>query len=374
MKFPRRSDLNVGDHVLVKNHKQNTSETGIINNILTKSEQHPQGILVKLKSKTIARVQEKLDDRHDKPNDTSFEINQETAKDDYKTIWAAIQATKKSVTLEERRKSDPNAYNKWTETEEEELIQKFILNPTHHSIEKLSEELGRSKGGIRARLTKKGLLDLNGNIIKLLSNPKIEIRLKTSESNINQFVKLGDDKFPQKIFPKNKIPKDEDDQNEFKSSHHTPIGDVSKFKNNQKGLANISNNLKMEVALTISALANKKGGRLFIGVNDDGNPIGLDGDLKKFNGNFDSYRRHVIDGLSKFFPNDKPFLTSINWYIGEDKKFLVAEVGSGIKPIYLTFKNEKKLYVRNGPESELYTNPDDIIEYIKVRFPDTLSL
>ena len=82
----------------------------------------------------------------------------------------------------------------------------------------------------------------------------------------------------------------------------------------------------------------------------------------------------IFKCLSKFFPNDKPFLTSINWYIGEDKKFLVAEVGSGLKQIYLTFKNEKRLYVRNGPESELYTNPDDIIEYIKVRFPDTLSL
>ena len=100
MKFPRRSELNVGDHVLVKNHKQNTSETGIINNILTKSEQHPQGILVKLRSKTIARVQKKIDDRRDKADDTSFEINQETVNLEANNTMAIVLAATPNISVD----------------------------------------------------------------------------------------------------------------------------------------------------------------------------------------------------------------------------------------------------------------------------------
>jgi hypothetical protein len=57
--------------------------------------------------------------------------------------------------LEERRRKHPNLYAKWTAEEESELIERFRFGATFGEI---ARELGRTVGGVKARLVRLGEL------------------------------------------------------------------------------------------------------------------------------------------------------------------------------------------------------------------------
>jgi hypothetical protein len=57
--------------------------------------------------------------------------------------------------LTERRKKHPNLYAKWTDEDDERLRE---LHGTGSSVADLADDLGRSHGGVTARLVKLGLL------------------------------------------------------------------------------------------------------------------------------------------------------------------------------------------------------------------------
>jgi uncharacterized Zn finger protein (UPF0148 family) len=58
-------------------------------------------------------------------------------------------------TMEQIKKESPNAYNKWTKQEEEQLTK---LYSEGKKIQEIAIQLQRQQGGIRARLQKTGLI------------------------------------------------------------------------------------------------------------------------------------------------------------------------------------------------------------------------
>lgn len=66
------------------------------------------------------------------------------------------------------------------------------------------------------------------------------------------------------------IPEREDAHNEFKETFSVPVSGGK------------SNDVKMEAVIAVAALANAEGGRLFVGVHDDGKAVGLKKDLKQY--------------------------------------------------------------------------------------------
>ncbi len=70
--------------------------------------------------------------------------------------WRASVKEKAGTPMKERRKTNANAYKKWTSSEDQELQDRFA---EHQSIKKMSEEMGRNKGAIYSRLKKLGLAD-----------------------------------------------------------------------------------------------------------------------------------------------------------------------------------------------------------------------
>ena len=66
------------------------------------------------------------------------------------------------------------------------------------------------------------------------------------------------------------VPEDEDSSNEFKSSFRADIDRLTKGD----GRIVSSKSVEKEISITISAMANKEGGELFIGINDDGGHLG----------------------------------------------------------------------------------------------------
>lgn len=57
--------------------------------------------------------------------------------------------------LDKKRKTNPNAYKKWTDAEDRELQDRYA---EHQTVKRMSEEMGRNKGAIYSRLKKLGLV------------------------------------------------------------------------------------------------------------------------------------------------------------------------------------------------------------------------
>jgi len=132
---------------------------------------------------------------------------------------------------------------------------------------------------------------------------------------------------------------------------------------------------KEEIILkTISAFNNGKGGKLFIGVSDKGEPIGLDDDYKslKINTN-DKFQIHLRNVFNEEFGKDfTANQIKIEFPIVNEIEICEITVKKGIEPLYcrITDKNGRKspkLFVRNGNSSTEFETPE-AISYIKKRF------
>lgn len=70
--------------------------------------------------------------------------------------WRFSGQEKSRTTLKEKRQNNANAYKKWTKAEDQELRDRYAENQT---IKRISQEMGRNRGAIYARLEKLGLRD-----------------------------------------------------------------------------------------------------------------------------------------------------------------------------------------------------------------------
>lgn len=123
------------------------------------------------------------------------------------------------------------------------------------------------------------------------------------------------------------------------------------------------NRMEHEVLKTIVAFMNSKGGTLFIGVNDDGEVIGLDGD--NFS-NEDKLLLH-LDNLiksklgSSFFSKITTTISGLG-----SKRFLAVKCGASKEPVFL--KNDKEeFYIRANASSHALP-PSEMLKYIKEHF------
>lgn len=135
------------------------------------------------------------------------------------------------------------------------------------------------------------------------------------------------------------IPEREDQFNEFKETFSVPTKEQSHF-----------NDIRCEVVKTVAAFANAEGGRLFIGVNDDGRVTGLKKDLDKNEKSPDKLESAIRDYLGSMLdvPVDMRFAFS-----GDD--YLVIEVDR-LKSdwVYMKYKNKSGQFaVRRGNESPI---------------------
>lgn len=132
---------------------------------------------------------------------------------------------------------------------------------------------------------------------------------------------------------------------------------------------------KEEIILkAISAFNNGKGGKLFIGVSDKGEPLGLDNDYKslKINSN-DKFQIHLRNLFNEEFGKD--FTASqikIEFPIIDEKEICEITIKKGNKPQYCRIMDKNgrkspKFFVRNGNTSTELETPE-AISYIKKRF------
>lgn len=132
---------------------------------------------------------------------------------------------------------------------------------------------------------------------------------------------------------------------------------------------------KMEeiIMKSISAFSNGEGGSLIIGVDDDGDVLGLERDYRSLGGSRDEFELHLRNLLNKNF--GKVFSTTnikVSFYSIEEMDICKIDIPKGNKPLYLNIIDKnglrlEKFYVRSGNTSQ-ELGLSEISEYIQSRF------
>jgi uncharacterized repeat protein (TIGR03833 family) len=178
-----------------------------------------------------------------------------------------------------------------------------------------------------------------------------------------------------KIILKSNVPKSEDKFNEFKKTFQIDskekefrlAGNTAVADGRKKEQKKIEHDIKKEISIAVSAFGNTIGGKLFIGVDDGGNVVGLDDDLKSYDDSFDKFTREVQKSIDDF-TKDSVFANEIIISIGEDNSFLQLEVlPFRQNPIYVHDKELEEFYIRGFGTSKKLTTKH-AVNYIKKNF------
>ena len=120
--------------------------------------------------------------------------------------------------------------------------------------------------------------------------------------------------------------------------------------------------IEHEALKTVAGFLNKRGGSLLIGVEDDGNVIGIDAD--KFP-NPDKFCLHFKNLLSEAISDGVDYV-SYKVLPHEGKKLLFVECEKSLKPIFMKnrLNRQEEFYVRRGPSTECLSTRE-AVEYIQ---------
>jgi len=115
---------------------------------------------------------------------------------------------------------------------------------------------------------------------------------------------------------------------------------------------------------TIAAFLNSSGGRLVIGVADDGSPVGIEAD--RFPSE-DKMSLHLVNLLNARIGAEQMMFVHPRFEDYNGGRVLVVECRPSRSPVYLKDGDSERFYIRTGPStSEL--QPRQIVAYIAQRF------
>jgi len=336
--LPTNDDIEIGDKVMIERKKEQGTGSlteGIVKKILTSGNSHPYGIKVELENGETGRVKKlslepfnvlKILDRHFMKEDLQdilldFDLPYSKNKEDLlnlifqnKTVFA-------------------------------KAVKELVNNLDKEELVEICEECNfNSKGKVK---------ELREIIMKnFISTPESNSSNQSASKTVIKSDVI--------------IPKDEDTWNEFKSTYRL---DLNRFEKGD-GTKIQSKDVEKEIPVTISAMANKEGGILFIGVDDDGNVLGLENDYELLNLNDDKFQRMIWETIKKFIENmayvSKLQVSLIN---KESKKICIIKIPPADEPIFVHDDRIQESYVRIGSRSEKF-NPSDFLKHCKTRFKE----
>ena len=192
----------------------------------------------------------------------------------------------------------------------------------------------------------------------------LQERRKKLASELNEFLKnlTTIEETEEEVSIEDLITEGESNELEFKSS--------LRWDYKQE---NVNRELESVILKSISSFANSDGGKLIIGVDDDGNVLGLDHDYASLKGNSDEFELHLRNLVNKSFgKNIAASGISITFHKIEVSEICLIDVSPWNKPLYLEVmdkngKKSKKFYIRSGNSSQ-ELELDEISEYINARF------
>jgi DNA-binding response OmpR family regulator len=137
------------------------------------------------------------------------------------------------------------------------------------------------------------------------------------------------------------IAEGENDRTEFKSTLRWSL------KENK-----IDHGVEIAWLKTIAAFLNSDGGRLVIGVDDRGVPLGITADAFE---NEDKYLLHVNNRLQQHLGAEHAANVRFGLYPSGSIKVLLVECSPASKPVFLVDAGQESFYVRAGPGTRKLT-------------------
>ena len=137
----------------------------------------------------------------------------------------------------------------------------------------------------------------------------------------------------------------------------------------------INKALEEVIMKSIAAFSNTEGGRLFIGITNDGEIIGLEHDYSTLRQpNRDFFELHLRTLIETYYGN--AFSAEgirIDFVTHEGKDICIVYIRKGREPVYTKITNkqgakEEKFYIRVGNSSREIANASEIIAYVKKHF------
>lgn len=123
---------------------------------------------------------------------------------------------------------------------------------------------------------------------------------------------------------------------------------------------------RMEHAVlkTLAGFLNANGGRLFIGVDDNGNPVGLEADGFS---NEDRMNLHLYNIINDSMGKDAGTAVHVNFDEFNGKRVMVVRCDRSSFRVFVKDGNTDRFYVRTGPATNELSG-DQMVNYIKHRF------
>ncbi len=140
-------------------------------------------------------------------------------------------------------------------------------------------------------------------------------------------------------------------------------------------LQKVNPKLEDVIIKSIAAFSNGQGGTLLIGVRDNGETAGLEGDFNSLKKNdSDYFEIHLRNLLKQHF--GIPFITQnliIEFPVIDAREICAIRIAEGTEPIYITTTDKhgnktERFYVRSGNSSQEIQSLKEINEYISRRF------
>jgi hypothetical protein len=149
----------------------------------------------------------------------------------------------------------------------------------------------------------------------------------------------------------------ENDQIEFKSSIRWDMKEDR-----------INRGLEKVIAKTLAGFFNGEGGYLVIGVNDDGEPLGLDKDLSTLRqADLDGYERTINDIVKKMLGGDLCSHIHTVFATLEGRQVAMVIVRPAPRAVYMEDGKSSVLYVRSG-NSTRQLDVREALNYAKTRW------
>ena len=125
--------------------------------------------------------------------------------------------------------------------------------------------------------------------------------------------------------------------------------------------------LELVIAKTIVGFMNTKGGKLIIGVDDDGNTLGLENDYKTLkHKNKDGYERAIFRIISTQLGHEACFSNHISFYVINEKNICVVDIEPSKEPVYVNDGTSTTFYVRTGNATYPLT-VKETVDYLKTQ-------
>jgi hypothetical protein len=130
----------------------------------------------------------------------------------------------------------------------------------------------------------------------------------------------------------------------------------------------VNKKLEYVIAKTVSAFLNTEGGSLIIGVDDEGNILGLEKDFQTLNKkNLDGFELHLRQVIKKYLGDYFEKYLKISFPKVDDKEICLVQISKSGKPVFVSYEGEEHFFVRNG-NSSIPKNRKEQSEYEKLHW------